>query len=211
MKIIDIDNWKRKEHYNFYKRLDYPHYNICANIDITKFHKFIKKNDLPFFITTIYVVSKTANDIKEFRYRIRGENVIEHEKVRPAFTIMGDEELFGFCTVDYFNDFKTFKENTIIEMKKAKENISLKDDPSKDDVLYLTSLPWISFTTASHPISINPVDSIPRIGWGKFFEENGVIKLPLSVQVHHALADGLHVGKYFQLIQEIMDNPEKYL
>lgn len=27
---------------------------------------------------------------------------------------------------------------------------------------------------------------------------------------HHALADGLHVGKYFQLIQEIMDNPEKY-
>jgi chloramphenicol O-acetyltransferase type A len=58
---------------------------------------------------------------------------------------------------------------------------------------------------------MNPVDSIPRIAWGKYFEENGKIKLPLSVQVHHALVDGLHVGQYFNAIQEILDNPLKYL
>ncbi|MGK0468500.1 MAG: nitroreductase [Clostridium sp.] len=33
---------------------------------------------------------------------------------------------------------------------------------------------------------MNPVDSIPRISWGKYFEESGKIKLPLSVQAHHA-------------------------
>ena len=58
---------------------------------------------------------------------------------------------------------------------------------------------------------MNPVDSIPRISWGKYFEESGKIKLPLSVQAHHALVDGIHVGQYFNTIQEILDDPVKYL
>lgn len=58
---------------------------------------------------------------------------------------------------------------------------------------------------------MNPADSIPRISWGKYFEENGKIKLPMSVQAHHALMDGMHVGQYFSMFQEILDNPVKYL
>ncbi|WP_428866904.1 CatA-like O-acetyltransferase [Clostridium sediminicola] len=52
---------------------------------------------------------------------------------------------------------------------------------------------WVSFTSITHPIQMNPVHSVPRIAWGKYFEENGKIKLPLSVQVHHSLVDGIHV------------------
>ena len=58
---------------------------------------------------------------------------------------------------------------------------------------------------------MNPADSIPRIAWGKYFEENGKIKLPLSVQAHHSLVDGVHVGQYFNKVQEILDNPVRYL
>jgi Chloramphenicol O-acetyltransferase len=58
---------------------------------------------------------------------------------------------------------------------------------------------------------MNPVDSIPRISWGKYFEEVGKIKLPLSVQAHHALVDGIHVGQFFNTFQEILDNPVKYI
>ena len=57
---------------------------------------------------------------------------------------------------------------------------------------------------------MHPVDSIPRVSWGKYFEDNGKIKMPISVQVHHAMMDGLHVGRYFEMIQDILDTPEKY-
>jgi chloramphenicol O-acetyltransferase len=40
-----MENWTRKGHYNHFKALDYPHFNICGNIDITQFHKFIKENE----------------------------------------------------------------------------------------------------------------------------------------------------------------------
>jgi chloramphenicol O-acetyltransferase type A len=125
--------------------------------------------------------------------------------------VMTEGEVFSFCTVEFIDGFNDFKCNTLKEIEKTKNNISLEDEPGRDDLLYITSIPWISFTNITHPIQMNPVDSIPRISWGKYFEESGKIKLPLSVQAHHALVDGVHVGKYFNTIQEILDNPVKYL
>ncbi|MCS4524630.1 CatA-like O-acetyltransferase [Clostridium botulinum] len=50
MKFIDIENWKRKNHYNYFKQLDYPHFNICGNLDITNFYRYIKKINYHFCI-----------------------------------------------------------------------------------------------------------------------------------------------------------------
>mmetsp|Transcript_1661 Transcript_1661/g.2286 ORF Transcript_1661/g.2286 Transcript_1661/m.2286 type:complete len:110 (+) Transcript_1661:260-589(+) len=58
----------------------------------------------------------------------------------------------------------------------------------------------------------NPTDCVPRITWGKFFDDHrGRRMMPLSVQVHHAIVDGRHVGEYFQLIETIAAHPDKYL
>ncbi len=211
MKFVDIEKWNRKNHYNYFKELDYPHFNICGNIDITKFYRYIKDNKSPFFISFLYVATKTANNIKEFRFRIREDKVVEHEIVNPSFTIMSESEVFSFCTSKFIDEFNDFKTNTSKKIEETKNNVIIEDEPGRDDLLYITSIPWISFTNITHPIQMNPADSIPRIAWGKYFEENGKIKLPLSVQVHHALVDGVHVGQYFNMIQEILDNPLRYL
>ena len=211
MKFLDIENWERKNHYTYFKQLDYPHFNICGNIDITEFYKFIKERDNPFFISFLYVSTKTANSIKEFRYRIREDMIIEHETISPSFTVMTPKEVFSFCTVKYIDKFNNFKIRASQEIERIKNNVSIEDEHGRDDLIYITSIPWVSFTNITHPIQMNPVDSIPRISWGKYFEENGKIKLPLSVQAHHALVDGVHIGQYFNTIQEILFNPEKYL
>lgn len=211
MKFIDMQKWSRKDHYNYFKGLDYPHFNICGNLDITKFYKYTKENKSPFFISFLYVATKTANSIKEFRFRIREDKIVEHETVSPSFTVMTNNEVFSFCTAKFINEFDEFKISTLKEIEKVKNNAIIEDEPGRDDLLYITSIPWVSFTNITHPIHMNPVDSIPRISWGKYFEENGKVKLPLSVQVHHALVDGVHVGEYFNTIQEILDSTSRYL
>lgn len=211
MKFIDMENWNRRNHFDYFRQLDYPHFSICANVDITNFYKYIKENQLPFFISVLYASTMTANSIKEFKFRIREENVVEHETVSPSFTVMAKDEVFSFCTSSFIESFKDFKSNTLKEIDRVKDNINIEDETGRDDLLYITSIPWVSFTNITHPIQMNPVDSIPRISWGKFFEENGRLKLPLSVQAHHALVDGVHVGQFFNVFQEILDNPERYL
>lgn len=209
LKFVDMENWNRKNHYNLFKGFDYPHFNICANIDITTLRRFVKENNISFFISFLYAVTKTTNSIKEFRYRIREDKVIEHDNVHPSFTIMTNTGVFSFCPVNYVDNFKDFNKNTLAAMEKYKNSVNLEDEPGRDDLIFTTSIPWISFTSVNHPINMSPVDSIPRIAWGKYFEENRRIRIPLSVQAHHALVDGVHVGEYFNLLQEILDNPEK--
>lgn len=211
MKEINIEKWNRKKQYNFFKSLDYPHFNICANIDITEFLNYTKENNEAFFISTLYLVMKATNSIKEFRYRMREDKVIEHDLVHPSFTIMGDDEVFGFCHAKYSENFLEFKLRATDAVNKAKADISIDDESDKDDMVFLTSIPWVSFTSASHPIHLKTVDSIPRIAWGKYFEENGRAKLPISIQVHHSMMDGVHVGKLFMKLEEVFREVENNL
>lgn len=211
MKELNIDQWKRKKQYEHFKNLDYPHISVCANIDITNFYNYIKTKRKPFFISFVYVVTKTANLINEFKYRVRDEKVIVHDVVSPSFTIMNDDRVFNFCPVDFSEDFNEFVSRGTNEIDKRKKFVDLKDEPNRDDFLFITSIPWVSFTSMSHPIHMSPVDTIPRIAWGKYFKENEKIKMPLSIQAHHALVDGVHIGMYFEKIQQILNNPEIYL
>lgn len=211
MKVIDLETWERKNHYTHFKALDYPHFSLCANVDITEFYRFIKENNRSFFVSFLYVSSKVANDIKEFRYRIRGDKVIVHDVVSPAFTIMTSKGVFSFCISDFVHNYNEFTTETSKKIELSKDVVNVTDEEEKDDVLYITSVPWVSFTNITHPIHMSPTDSVPRIAWGKYFEENGKIKLPLSIQAHHALVDGMHVGQYFNLIQDILNHPNKHL
>ncbi len=185
--------------------MNHPHFNITANVDVTSFVSKTKQRKLPLTYSLVYLLSKTANDIKEFRWRIRNEEVIEHNMVHPSFTVPTDEaDVFSFCTVGFQKELKDF----IIEAERVRSQMktdpSIEDEPGRDDFLFLSAIPWISFTSMQHAMSYHPHDSVPRISWGKFFQQEGKTMMPLSVQAHHALVDGRHMGAYFQNFEEML-------
>ena len=106
--------------------------------------------------------------------------------------------MFSFCEVDYEASFPVFVKNAQKRMEEMRKNPSFSDKDGRDDYLFLSAIPWVSFTGFQHAMQSHPTDSVPRIVWGKYFEDNGRIKMPLSVQVHHAVVDGRHVGHFFQ-------------
>jgi len=210
MRTIDIQSWPRREHFQMFRTFDIPHFNICANLDLTAFYPFVKKRGISFNIATVYVLARAANAIPEFRYRIRGEEVVEHEIVHPSPTILVENDLFTFCTMEYVENFLEFSARAAEKVAHVKEHPALEEDQELDTLLFMTAIPWVSFTSFMHPLSF-PVDSVPRFAWGKFFEEGESLKMPLSVQGHHALMDGLHMGRYYEIVQEYFHQPEAVL
>lgn len=209
MREIIFDNPHRKKHFAFFNEMNHPHFNIAANVDITQLLKTIKENNLSFTATVLFLVAKTANSIPEFRWRIRDQKVVEHDQVNPSFTVPTQvSEAFSFCYVDYQAIYTDFAHAFALAKSKMMEEPSFEDEEHRDDYLFISAIPWVSFTMFQHAMPYHPTDSVPRIAWGKFFEENGKSKMPLSIQVHHALMDGRHVGQYFELIQELMDGFE---
>ena len=78
-------------------------------------------------------------------------------------------------------------------------------------MLFMTSIPWVSFTSFMHPLKLNPPDSVPRFAWGKYRQEGKKILMPLSVQGHHAVMDGLHAVKFYEEFQRLADHPDLLL
>jgi chloramphenicol O-acetyltransferase type A len=211
MRTIDMQTWPRREHFKLFNTLNHPHFNMCVNVDLTTFRPVVKQHGVSFTVALAYVLSRAANAIPEFRYRIRGEKVIEHEIVSPSFTILADEDLFTFCTVDYCEDFSAFAGRATEMIANVKAVPTLKDEPGRDDLLFMTAIPWVSFTSFMHPMQFHPVDSVPRFAWGKRFEEGESLKMPLSVQGHHALMDGIHMAKYYAEVQDYLNPPDDIL
>lgn len=211
MRKINKQDWTRREHFELFNTFNHPHFNLCANVDLTAFHPYIKEKGISFSAAVIYVISRAANAIPEFRHRMREGEIVEHETVSPSVTILVKNDLFGFCTIDYCPDFSEFADRTARLIAAVKEHPTLKDPPNRDDLLFMTSLPWVSFTSFTHPMRLHPADSIPRFAWGKYFEQGGLLKMPLSVQGHHALMDGIHMGRFYAEVQEYFHHPASVL
>lgn len=210
MRNIDMETWSRRQHFEFFNTFDHPHVSMCVNVDLTAFYPFVKQRGHSLTVAIAYMIARTSNAVPEFRYRIRGEKVIEHEIVNPGFTILVDKDLFSFCVVDYAEDFLKFAASAAERIAFVKEHPWVNNVP-QDDLLYMTAIPWVSFTSFKHPMNLQPADSVPRFAWGKIFQEGELLKMPLDVQGHHALMDGVHMGKFYAEIQDYLNQPEVML
>ncbi len=211
MKNIALDSWPRRAQFETYRHLDYPHFNMTANVDVQNLLPAARAHSASLTIVITYLLTRTANQIENFRWRIRGDTVVEHAVVHPSITILTPDNLFSYCTMAYQDDFAAFAGAAAELIAAVQENPTLEDDGDQDDLLFMTSIPWVSFTSFMHPAHFHPVDSVPRIAWGKIHQVEGRSVMPLSVQGHHALMDGLHVGWYFQKMQEHCDRAEDLL
>ncbi len=207
MRTIDMQTWSRREHFEKFSAFDHPHFGMCANVDLTTFYPLLKQRGYSITVGIAYVLARAANAIPEFRHRIRGSEVVEHEIVHPSITLLTGEDLFSFCTMDYSEDFSEFAARAAEKMAYVKAHPTLKDAPGQDDLLFMSAIPWVSFTSFRHPMHLHPADSVPRFAWGKFFEDGKRLKMPLDVQGHHALMDGIHMGRFYAEVQDYLDHP----
>src|SRR5512141_3281757 len=108
MRYIDMQTWSRRNHFRVFSTFNHPHFSMCVNVDVTAFHPFVKRNRYSLTVSMVYVIARASNAIPEFRQRIRGDQVVEHEIVNPGFSILIDEDHFSFCDVEYTEDFAEF-------------------------------------------------------------------------------------------------------
>lgn len=206
MKYIDIHNHPRKDIYSLFKEYENPYFSLTTEIDITVISEYAMENGLSLFKVILYVTMNAMNRFPELKQRIRQENIIEHDIVHPSFTVLNEDGAFNFCTIDFNTEFKSFYQQLQLKIEDIKHQQELKIEPDRDDLVYVSCLPWVSFTQITHPVRIKGADSVPRVAWGKYKQQAGKVLLPFNVQVHHALVDGYHLGQYFQYFDSLVSD-----
>ncbi|WP_245558667.1 CatA-like O-acetyltransferase [Enterococcus caccae] len=92
---MDQTNWDRKAHFDFFTRDDSsPLYGITIQIDIIHFYQYMKENQLSHYYVLIHATTKIMNLIENFRYKIRGKDVLLVERLIPSFTDLNVDMVF---------------------------------------------------------------------------------------------------------------------
>jgi len=198
--IINIDSWARKNAYLFYKDFDDPYFNFTVNVDITSLLKRCKTANESFFLNTIYLALSVANTIDNFKIRFNENELVIHDSIDGGSTLLYDDESFGFGYYNFDTDRETFILNAQkeIDYRKSTKSFEPNEDQGKNNLIYFSSVPWMTFTSTKHAQHNSINKSIPRITIGKYFNLKDQIMMPVNVEANHALMDGYHLGLFFE-------------
>lgn len=206
-RIIDQNNWNRKEHFDFFSSFDEPFFGIVSEIDCTIAYRNAKSMNASFFLWYLHKSIMAVNMIEEFRYRLEGDKIVCFDEIHASSTIGRDDNTFAYSFIRYSADFEQFVKsaNNEIEAVKSSAGLRLNEDSKRIDTIHYTSLPWFKLTGMSHPRNFRYKDSVPKISFGKCSDENGRNKMSIAIHAHHGLMDGYHIGKYLDLFQKLMN------
>ncbi len=211
-KILDKHLWNRKEHYEFFSKLDYPFFGITSEIEVTQCYNFAQEQQLSFFISYLYLSLAAAQEIENFRYRIVDDQIRIYDIVHAASTVFRKDESFAFSFVPFDSRFESFVSDAKKEIDRVQclEGLCFDDNAIRPDAIHFSALPWIKFTNITHAHSNKNNDSCPKISFGKVFWRDDKLWMPISIYVHHALMDGYHVGLYLDKFQQFLNKRTLY-
>jgi chloramphenicol O-acetyltransferase type A len=204
-KLFDLENWSRKDHFNFFKKFEEPFFGVCVNIDCTVAYEYCKKTQIGFFVYYLHNCLKAANSIEAFRLRIEDSVVYIYDQVNASAVINRPDHSFGFSYIDYDADFTSFQSIAAKEIERVKKSTGLIPAGSGDNVIHISAMPWLNFTSLSHARSFSFKDSCPKISFGKMTETENSLTMPVSIHVNHALMDGYHVSLFVDEFQRLMN------
>ena len=95
MKIIDIEHWNRKEHFEFFSKYDNPYFGIVTEIDCTKAYEKAKKDKVSFFAYYLHKAIIAVNKVEEFKLRILNKEVVLYDKIHAGSTLAREDGTFG--------------------------------------------------------------------------------------------------------------------
>ena len=203
---VDIEKWPRKTTYEFFKDYEDPFFNFSANVDVTRLYRFSKQNDLSYSLAAVFYMLTAANEIREFRIRLVNGRLVEFDQIHATQTILNDDDTFSFSYFEMKDDVFEFVREGREAVKRYKALKTFDVETDRFDLIYCSVIPWVSFTSFKHASRLDKRQTIPRIVFGKIFDSGEITHMPLSVEANHMIMDGLHVGRFFNRFQELIDS-----
>lgn len=212
-KKVDVEHWNRRELFNGFIQMAAPCYGMNVRMDVTRLVNHCKQSGESFFINLMYLCLREMNKAEEFRMRVLDWEPWIFDKIHGSFTVMNDSGFFVNRFAE-FCEYPSFYPNVRSTIDKAKGETELYPkgfDPSRTDLFYFSCIPWIDFQSVTQPLITQPAafnnpagDSVPRVSWGKYVEQNGGYFMTMHMTVNHALIDGKPLADVFNAIQSAL-------
>ena len=204
---VDIDKWSRGSLFQFYIEKMRIVMSLTVDINVAPLITYTKKNDLKFYPAMIWVVSKVINSHDEFKYSWDTDgNLIRWDSISPSYTVFNrDDECFSKFVTEYTDDIFEFYQRTVDDQRKYQEERAIIGNQPQN-FFDVSCLPWVKYKHFDVHVFDEGKFLAPVLTWGKYEVQNGNALMPLTMNIHHAVADGFHLSRFFNEVQELIDS-----
>lgn len=231
-RYLDIERWGRRAQFAFFAPYELPFFNVCTELRVGPTLRYCREHGLSSSLACWFACLRTINALEPFRMRLRPPadadanadtnadtrpadsalpRVWIHERIDIGTTVLNDDgETFRFCYFPYAERFDAFCAGAKAAMARAPQD-AMEEREDDDDLIHGTTVPWIRFSSVSHPRRLGGLDAVPKIVFGRYDHRGDESWLPVSIEVHHMLMDGLHVGRAFERLERELGAPETTL
>lgn len=195
IKKIDFD---RKEIFKHYHECNNPFLIITVPICVTNVVNFCHTHR-HFYATMGYLITKSANLIDAFKYRYKEGEFYFCDRVISNYTQIKKDGNIGYYDVPDITDYDEY-----IKVQSEIENEFINRNEysceSELNEIWLSCAPWFSYTGLITPF--NKEVTIPQFIWDKYTKDGDNYTVHLTILVHHGFADGLHIAKFIDKLNE---------
>lgn len=206
--VVNLDTWDRGEVFRFFIDNMRNVMSMTVDIDVTPLVMFVKANGLKFYPTMMWVVSNVINLHDEFKYGWNEDGkLIQWNYVSPYYADFREsDESFVKLVTEYSEDLNEFHSRFLSDRVKYKDfkDFDLKDVPK--NTFDVSCMPWVKYKNFDIHVFDSGMYLAPVVTWGKYENVNSRIIMPLSMNIHHSVADGFHLCRFFNEVQELINN-----
>jgi chloramphenicol O-acetyltransferase type A len=204
---INLETWERRASFDFFKSFTEPYHGVCLRVDCTETYRYAKEHNLSVFLSLLHRSLVAAHQVENFKTRIVGGTVWSYELINGGSAVGRENGTIGLGHYQFRPQIDEFVREAAIQLDRVRQRDDI-ERYSEANLIRYSVLPWFDFTSISHARDFSHEDSAPRITFGKITEAGGRRTMPVSIHVHHALADGLHVAQFVEKFQCCLDAPD---
>ena len=204
---INLETWERRAAFHFFKEFTEPYHGVCLRVDCTATYRYAKQHGLSVFLSLLHRSLVAAHQVENFRTRIVDGIAWRYEQINGGSAVGRANGTIGLGHYQFRQQIDEFVREASIELDRVRQRDDIERYPEANLIRY-SVLPWFDFTFVSHARDFSHEDSAPRITFGKITEADGRRTMPVSIHVHHALVDGLHVAQFVEKFQHSLDAPD---
>lgn len=204
---INLDTWPRGQvFHHFYQDVRCV---ICltSDLDVTPVVTRHKQEGLRFYPAMIWLVSTAVNSLSSFRMGKDADGRIGiWDRVDPSYIVFHPEdEQFTRLVTPYHPVFEEFYAAVTSDVERYSHLRGHAFTPVPPNIFDVSCLPWIRYRAFGLHVFDDGRYLAPVITWGRYEQQGDRFLMPLSVQIHHAAADGYHVAQFYERLQQAID------
>lgn len=203
MRFIDLDSWPRRGQFELYRACADPFFDLAVSVRTPGLAERCRQAGWSPFPVIVAGLCEAMTQHEALRMRIRGERVVVHDQVHPSWVVRAEDGRLGFARGRAYEDLAAQLAEVRDATAQTRAAPSMAAPHQRDDLFYVSSLAPLDLLGVHPDRSGLPDDTVPRFFWGRLHEAHLVI----SLSVHHALVDGMHLPPFVESLERALERP----